>query len=357
MGCRNRPDPKTGWIEIGLSCMNMNLKLILLGLSAMLVTAVVFTAIEAAILRPEVGMVSPTATSHPDPQAAVAAHTQLVLAENTASPTPFRLLTLSSDPFPATPTTITQIGATLTSEKSPSPGTPDVAGKTESPQPSPTGEGSQPTSSPTIPNIPSGTAGLQGRILFNGSAFNGSVVLRLVDQVSGDVQQFTFLGGEFFLENLQPSSKGYQVIFDLNDNVQFSQNQVTREVILGPLPAESGALVRYPDMEIALGGLEPLEPSPNAVLMDHPISPQQPVRLKWTEYPSLSQYRVELKPGRLSQPVWVSGYVNSDSVVFDGVLMSGALIQPGRYWWSVSARSADGTITVAGPEAEFFVDW
>ena len=337
--------------------MNMNLKLVLLGLSAMLVTALVFTAIEAAFIRPAADPVPPTVTSQLGTQAPVAAHTQSALTAGAPPPTPFLLLTLSSDPFPITPTFITQIGGTVTVENPPSPGPPDEAGKTEAPQPSPTGAGLQPTSSPTIPNIPSGTAGLQGRILFNGSAFNGSVVLRLVDQVSGDMQQFTFLGGEYFLENLQPSSKGYQVIFDLDDNVQFSRNQVTREVILGPLPAESGALVRFPDMEIALGGLEPLEPSPDAVLMDHPISPQQPVRLKWTEYPSLSQYRVELKPGRLSQPVWVSGYVNSDSVVFDGVLTSGALIQPGRYWWSVSARSADGTITVTGPEVEFFVDW
>jgi hypothetical protein len=337
--------------------MNMNLKLILLGLSAMLVTAVVFTAIEAAFVHMEVDPVSPIAISEPGTHASVAAHTQPALAEGAASPTPFLLLTLSGDAFPSTPTFITQIGATVTAENSPIPFTPDIVGKTEAAPPSPTGGDFQPTSSPTPPNIPSGTAGIQGRILFNDSIFNGSVVLKLVDQVSGDVQQFTFLGGEYFLGNLQPSSKGYQVVFDLDDNLQLSQSQVTREVIMGPLPAESGALVRYPDIEIALRGLEPLEPSPDAVLMDHPISPQQPVRLKWTEYPSLTQYRVELKPGRLSQPVWVSGYVNSDTVVFDGVLTSGALIQPGRYWWSVSARSADGTITVAGPEAEFFVDW
>jgi hypothetical protein len=337
--------------------MNLNLKLILLGLSAMLVTALVFTAIEAAFLRRAADPVPPTVTSQPGTQAAVAAHTQAALTAGTPPPTPGLLVTLSGDPFPITPTLLTQIGGTVAAENPPSPGPPDEAGKTEAPQPSPTGAGLQPTSSPTNPNIPSGTAGIQGRILFSDSIFNGSVVLKLVDQVAGDVQQFTFSGGEYFLENLQPSSKGYQVVFDLDDNPQLSQSQVTREVTLGPLPAESGALVRYPDIEISIRGLEPVEPSPDAVLMDHPISPQQPVRLKWTEYPSLGQYRVELKPGRLSQPVWVSGYVNSDNVVFDGVLTSGALIQPGRYWWSVSARSADGTIAVTGPEAEFFVDW
>jgi hypothetical protein len=339
--------------------MNMNLKLILLGLSAMLVTALVFTAIEAAFIRPAADAVPPTATSQSGTQAPVAAHTQSALTAGAPPPppTPVLLLTLSGDPFSMTPTLLTQEVVTVASENPPSPGPPVEAGKTEAPQSSPTGAGLQLTSSPTIPNIPSGTAGIQGRILVNDSIFNGSVVLKLVDQVTGDVQQFTFSGGEYFLENLQPSAKGYQVVFDLDNNPQLSQSQVTREVTLGPLPAESGALVRYPDIEISIRGLEPVEPSPDAVLMDHPISPQQPVRLKWTEYPSLGQYRVELKPGRLSQPVWVSGYVNSDNVVFDGVLTSGALIQPGRYWWSVSARSADGTITVTGPEAEFFVDW
>jgi hypothetical protein len=230
--------------------MNMNLKLVLLGLSAMLVTALVFTAIEAAFIRPAADPVLPTVTSQLGTQAPVAAHTQSALTAG--APTPFLLLTLSRDPFSITPTLITQAGGTVTAENSPSPGPPDEAGKTEAPQPSPTGVGLLPTSTPTVPNIPSGTAGIQGRILFNASNFNGSVVLKLVDPISGDVQQFTFLGGEYFLGNLQPSSKGYQVVFDLDDNIQLSQSQVTREVILGPLPAESGALVRYPDIEIAL---------------------------------------------------------------------------------------------------------
>ncbi len=210
---------------------------------------------------------------------------------------------------------------------------------------------------PTNPNIPPGTAGIQGRVLFNGSLFSGTIVLRLVDPALNDTQQFTFMDGEYNLQNLQPSLKGYQVVFSRDDNLHLSQNQVVSQVMAGPLPAGDGELVRYPDFDIALLGLEPLEPEPDRVFTDHPITPQQPLRFVWSDYPTLSQNRLELKPGRLAQPVWTSGYLSSDSVVFDGVLSNGALIERGTYWWSVSARSPDGTITVVGPTAEFTLDW
>jgi hypothetical protein len=126
--------------------------------------------------------------------------------------------------------------------------------------------------------------------------------------------------------------------------------------MVGPLPAEEGELIRYPDIDIALLGLEPVEPEPDAVL-DQPITPQQPLRFTWSDYPSLSQYQLELKPGRLSQPVWISGYVSTESVVFDGVLSNGAMIEIGTYWWSVSGRTANGAITVVGPVTELALDW
>lgn len=335
--------------------MNINLKLILLGLLAMFLTFLAFTAIEAAIVRPlAVSAVVGEATQAANPTGPVLTSSPAVRTE-IPPPTPSLLLTLPGDPFSSTVTPTSTVGLTETPETSPDP---FLKGTSDASQLTPTSGSFQPTVvAPANPTISSGTAGIQGRVLFNGALFSGTVVLRLVDPVFNEDQQFTFMDGEYILQDLQPSQKGYQVVFSRDDNLQLSQNQVVSEVMVGPLPAGDGDLVRYPDFDIALLGLEPLEPEPDTIFTDHPITPQQPMRFVWNGYPSLSQYRLELKPGRLSPPVWTSGFLSSDSVVFDGVLTNGALIERGTYWWSVSARSANGAITVVGPTAELILNW
>jgi hypothetical protein len=344
--------------------MNINLKLILLGLLAMLLTILAFTAIEAALIRPRIVPGIHGTSSLPGTQVAAVDLAQRTIASTssniveTTSPSPALLLTLPSEPFsatstPASPPDLFDTPGPPTGDSSQ---TTALVTSTTNITPNP-GTLQSTTPAPTDSGASSGTTSVQGRVLFNGSLFSGTIILKLFDPVSTDVQQFTFMDGEYSVQNLQPSEKGYQIQFSRDDNLQLSQNQVVSQVLVGPIPSGDGGQVRYPDMDIALLGLEPLDPAPDTVLDDDPITPQQPVQFVWTKYPSLSQYRVELRPGRLSQPVWASTYLNTDNVVFDGVLSNGALIDGGTYWWSVSARSADGAITIVGPAAELTLDW
>jgi hypothetical protein len=343
--------------------MNNDMKLILMGLLATLLTIVVFTVIEAALIAPrsspEIPLQSPmTVTQAAGNVTAQATFTSApAIQTRTFHSTPALLLTMPGEPFSSTSTATQPAGLSETPESSPALNTKGTPSVTAASGQTPSAGVLQPTAiTPTDPNIPSGTAGIQGRVLFNGALFSGTIVLKLVDPVLNDIQLFTFMDGEYNLNNLQPTQKGYQVVFSRDDNLQLSQNQVTAQVMVGPLPAEEGALIRYPDIDIALLGLEPEEPEPDTVL-DQAITPQQPLRFSWSDYPSLSQYQLELKPGRLSQPVWISGYVSTESVVFDGVLSNGAMIERGTYWWSVSGRTSNGAITVVGPVTELALDW
>jgi hypothetical protein len=336
--------------------MNINVKLILLGLLAMILTVLVFTAIEVVVVNTGDGTVTDNQPVQSSTQVAAVNTVQpaFTSAPNRtlySPPTQSLLLTLPAEPFSSTSTPTGPATLTNTPEASPDPSTKGTPSTTADAGLTPT------AGTPTSTDLPSGTASIQGRVLFNGGLFSGTIVLKLVDPVSTEIQQFTFMDGEYNLRDLQPSTKGYQVVFSREDNLQLNQNQVVSQVMVGPLPAEDGALVRYPDFDIALLGLEPLEPEPDTVFSDHAITPQQPLRFEWSDYPSLSQYQLELKPGRLSQPIWASGFLDTESVVFDGVLSNGALIERGTYWWSVSARSANGMITAVGPAAELTLDW
>jgi hypothetical protein len=344
--------------------MNVNLKLILLGLLAMVVTFLVFSAIEAAFIQPRIAADSTRPPSWPVTQAASVWTVQPTLTNaptvrtSTLTPRPALLLTLPGEPFSPTSTLTSLAGLTGTPVSTMRPESRDTLSPLEDSEHTPTVESPQATGiTPTHPNIPAGSVGIHGRVLFNSSLFSGTVMLKLVDPALDEIQQFTFMDGEYSIQNLKPSAKGYQVVFDREDNLQLSQNQVVYEVAVGPLPAEEGDYVRFPDFDIALLGLELLEPEPNEAFTAHPITPQQPLRFVWSEYQGLSQYRVELRRAMHLAPIWTSGYLSSESVVFDGVLANAELISRGTYWWVASARSNDGVVTVIGPPNALVLDW
>jgi hypothetical protein len=344
-----------------------NLKLIILGLGAMLATALVFTVIGNIVMRPgeaealplSQALASETATTMVTPEKK-SSETPIVRARASQ---PVMQLTLPTRSLSNTATPTSQ--ATTEPYPPPDDGTPYpfLGTSTSEPYPLPPDSATETapattTSTATLVATPVlGSSAVQGRILLQGQVLNDSVVLTLENQDLNTTQQITSPGGEYTIYDLAPSTRGYSVLFSQDINPGLSIDQVVRWGMVRVSPVVAGEMTSLPDLEIGLLGMRPVTPLPEAVLTDQPITPLNPLRFEWTAYYSADQYWIELRSNRISAPVWDSGFISATSVDFNGTLWSGAAIQPGTYWWSVGARVDAQAMTISSPIWEFTLDW
>jgi hypothetical protein len=349
-----------------------NLKLVILGICAMVATAVVFTVIGDVITRPQetepslVSMVT-------DTPGRLSTETPVGFTETTQ---PILLLTLPATSITGTAT----LPGSATLEAYPPPAAetpglyppppvlttepyplPDFA--TPEPYPPPIDpvtatDPAEPTSTTTPVATPAvGTGAIRGRILLRGSVTDEGILLSVENQDTFTIQQITSPGGEYSVYDLVPSVRGYSVLFSQDINPGFSQNQVVRWGTVKISSVLAGDVAEMPDLEIGLLGLQPVMPFPNTLVASGPVTALNPFRFEWTAYPSADQYWVELRSNRISAPVWDSGFISATSVDFNGILWNGAAIQPGTYWWSVGVRVDDRAMTISSPVWEFALDW
>jgi hypothetical protein len=342
-----------------------NLKLIILGLGAMLATALLFTAIGDIITRPgvtetqTVSQVTNTLVHSSETPIAIEQVTQPVLqltlptrpASRTMTPTG-EVTPVPSPPADASTTDLaTSEPYPLPSVSIPDPYPPPVDSATDTALAGPT----QTTSPPATPVL--GTSAIRGRILFGGELLEEAVLLNVENQELSTVQQITSPNGDYIIYDLLPSVRGYSILFSQDINLGFSLDQVVRWGTVRASPVLAGDMTSMPDLEIGLLGLQPVVPLPEAVVASGPVNALTPLRFEWAPYPSADQYWVELRSNRFSAPVWDSGFINATVVDFTGTLWSGAAIQPGTYWWSVGARVNERAMTISGPVWEFTLDW
>ena len=345
-----------------------NLRLVIIGLVAMLATAVVFSSVGDFLMRSMVtedtsleqesaGVVS-TITRTPE-KVAIAG------LDQTQEYVPVLQLTLPTRVI--TRVAIPTIEATILPYPLPDEHTPDPYPFPDLPTPNPYPlPGSQLTST-LVADVTStvmpqgtpvqGTSAIRGRVLFMGDVLDEEVVLALENQDIYYVQQLTIPDGEYVVYDLAPASNGYSLLFSQNNNLGFPQNQVIRWGLVKASPVVAGEITSFPDMEISLMGMQPVMPVISAEVSDGPVNAQNPLRFEWTAYPDADQYWLELRANRLSAPIWDSGFISTNSVAFNGVLWSGFAIQPGTYWWSVGVRIDEQAMTIASPAWEFTLDW
>ena len=105
-----------------------------------------------------------------------------------------------------------------------------------------------------------------------------------------------------------------------------------------------------PDLEIALLGLDPLQPEPDTSVPADSISPATPLYFMWSPYPQGEQYWVDLLAGTSLTRVWRSPLIQTVAADFGGELENGSRIQAGTYWWAAGSRwEQDGyLLTVYG---------
>jgi hypothetical protein len=193
---------------------------------------------------------------------------------------------------------------------------------------------------------------ISGRILLNGLPLTQTVSLILEDQRYNVIQELA-VSNEYVFDNIPPSTEGYNVLFTMDRNPQYSFDEVASWAWIGPVPVQDGDLIRLADLDIALFGLYQLHPPPDTFLSAGSITPQTPLVFEWSPYPSASHYWLDLRTGQSLQMVWQSASLEANSVTFDGILANGEPIQPGTYWWRVSARIDDISMTISGPLAAF----
>jgi hypothetical protein len=347
-----------------------NLKLMILGIGAMLATALVFSVIGEIVTRPQAAEPQPlsqvtvrgtkAATDTPE------VHPSRTPVARAKSTQPVLQLTLPTRTF--TETAIPTSQATPQPYPPPSLATsepyplPNVATLNPYPPPEETSSitaTARPTSTATLLATPVlGSSAIQGRILFQRQVLDEPVLLNLENQDLFTVQQITSPpGGEYTVFDLLPSAKGYSILFSQDINPGFRTDQVVRWGLVRTSPVLTGEMTGMPDLEISLLGLGPVTPLPDAQLTNGPITLDNPLRFEWSAYPAADQYWVELRLNRLSAPVWDSGFIDSTTVNFDGTLWSGATIQPGTYWWSVGVRVDEQAMTISSPVWEFDLDW
>jgi hypothetical protein len=121
-------------------------------------------------------------------------------------------------------------------------------------------------------------------------------------------------------------------VFHQEANPEYELEEVISWGWMGPVVVTGNATVNLPEMDIALLGLKPINPEPNASL-----STGVPIAFEWSAYPQANVYWVDLVKGEEMQLVWKSALLQSTSVTFDGQAGSGDL-EPGEYWWGVGAQ-------------------
>lgn len=345
-----------------------NLKLVIIGLVAMLVTAIIFSSVGDFIRQTLVTEGNSLTQESAAIVTSIPSTPEMVTIDGldqTQEYVPVLQLTLPTRVITrvASPT----IEATLLPYPLPDEYTPDPYPFSDQPTPNPyplPGSLLTPTmvagiTSTVIPQgTPvQGTSAIRGRVLFMGDVLDEEVVLSLENQDIYYLQQLTFSDGEYVVYDLAPASNGYSLLFSQNNNPEFPQTQVIRWGLVKASPVVAGEITSFPDMEISLMGMQPVTPVVGAEVSDGPINAQNPLRFEWTAYPEADQYWLELRANRLSAPIWDSGFISTNSVVFNGVSWSGLPIQPGTYWWSVGVRIDERAMTLASPAWEFTLDW
>ncbi|MGC9349407.1 MAG: hypothetical protein ACP5JG_14810 [Anaerolineae bacterium] len=297
------------------------------------------------------------ATSTPLPQPS---------ATSTPVPSPTSAPTNSPPPSPSltstpmdTDTPQPSAAATLTPSPtdtpSPSPTATDTPTPTSTPRPSPTSTGRpRTTAAPTAtPEPDSGV--ISGRVLLEGEPPSQAVTLVLENQAYRVVREIEVSDGEYRFENLSASTEGYNVVFTQDRNPQFEVDNVVSWAWIGPTPVGDGDTVRLADLDIGLLGLHQVNPPLDASLDAGTITPESPLVFEWTPYPLASRYWLDLRSGSALQLIWQSDFVESPSVAFEGELTDGKAIDPGTYWWRVSAQVDGIAMTVSGPLAGFTI--
>lgn len=345
-----------------------NLKLVFVGFVAMLATAVVFSSVGDLLTRSILPENAPVEQQLIDDKSTVNSVTEMVSIaglDQTQEYVPVLQLTLPTRVVTrdVTPTSeVTVMPYPLPDESTPIPYPfPDLP--TPNPYPLP---GDQLTSTAAVGVTPTeiaqgtpvqGTSAIRGRVLFMGDVLDEEIILTLENQDIYFVQQLTFPDGEFVVYDLAPAANGYSLMFSQNNNAGFPQNQVIRWGLVKASPVLAGEITSFPDLEISLMGMQPVTPAVDAEISDGPVNAQNPLRFEWTTYPEADQYWMELRANRLSAPIWDSGFINTNTVEFNGVLWSGLTIQPGTFWWSVGVRIDERSMTITSPAWEFSLDW
>jgi hypothetical protein len=171
------------------------------------------------------------------------------------------------------------------------------------------------------------------------------VTLKLENQAYEQVAQTTVApDGSYSFENVPPSAGGYNIVFLQEANPQYALEQVISWGWIGPVVVTGNATANVPELDIALLGLKPVNPGPNASFPSG-----SSITFEWSAYPQASAYWVDLVQGEEMQLVWKSGPLQATSVTFNGPAAGGEL-EPGEYWWGVGARRnlGDYTLTVYG---------
>jgi hypothetical protein len=127
-------------------------------------------------------------------------------------------------------------------------------------------------------------------------------------------------------------------------NESYEDNQVMSWAWIGPISTSSGMQVDVGDLEIALLGLEPVQPLPDSSIGAASISSGTPLMFEWTAYPQAGRYWLDITrtDEQGQQIVWQSALVAANTLAFDGTLSDGSKIPPGDYGWAVGAQCQVG---------------
>ncbi len=200
------------------------------------------------------------------------------------------------------------------------------------------------TAAATVTPTPT-TGSISGRAVLNGAPVMG-VNLMLENQSYVTIASAqTAQDGTFTLTNLPANQDGYSLVFTQESQPQYAVDQVLSWSWIGPIPLGGGASVVLPDFEIGLAGFNHFSPAPDSSYPAASISASNPLLFDWTAYAGATSYWVDISQGEEQAWVWQSALVVGPPVVFDGILFSGAPVQPGDYWWGVGAQKPLGAYT------------
>ena len=194
-------------------------------------------------------------------------------------------------------------------------------------------------------------AGISGRVLLNGRPVEPGLVLALEDADFNQIAETTVgIGGAYQFTDLPASDVGYNVTFSWARNQTYDPSAVIAWGWIGPVPYDGQSALQLPDLEIALLGLEPVQPEPDTTYSAASISAAAPLSFSWSPYPRAERFWVDIQAGPALESVWRSQFVQEPFTEFDGLLDDGSRIQPGVFWWAVGSQiTLDGyRFTVSG---------
>jgi hypothetical protein len=213
---------------------------------------------------------------------------------------------------------------------------------------------STPTSKPASPATPLLTAtprptatsqspGIRGRILLNEQPVEPGLLIQLEDRSFNQITE-TVVGPEGLYQFLEvPASEdGYHITFSWERNQWLDPMEVVAWGWIGPVVYDGQGAVVLPDLEIALLGLEPVQPEPDSSISSDSISASTPVVFVWGSHPAADRYWIDILAGPSFGRLWRSTLSTATSAEFDGQLDDGTRISSGTHWWAVGGRSTKG---------------